>query len=82
MTDKPKAAPHPAAAHEHAHAHPPKKPGCTAAPRPPIPSVEFHPDAAPTKGKVAGAVAATVGAIGLIGYGIAGIATKMLRRGR
>ncbi len=81
MTDKPKTAPHPAAANDPAHAKKAKaapKP----APRAPIPSVTIPMEAPASKGKIALAVATTVGAIGGIAYGIAGVAGRMLRRGR
>lgn len=87
MTDDHKPTPHIDAAHAKPKATRPPAPKAATkaapkpAPRPPIPSVNI-PMEAPSKGKLAGAVAATVGAIGLIGYGIAGVAGRMLRRGR
>lgn len=88
MNDPKTPAPHPTAASDHptpapkkaAHAPAPKAP--RPAPRAPIPSVTIKPEPEQSKGKIAGAVAATVGALGLIGYGIAGVAGRMLRRGR
>lgn len=86
MTDKPKTAPHPTAANDHPSpkkaAHPPAPKAPRLAPRAPIPSVTIKPEPEQSKGKIAGAVAATVGALGLIGYSIAGVAGRMLRRGR
>ena len=84
MTDPKTPAPHPTAANDHPTPAPkkaaPKAP--RPAPRAPIPSVTIKPEPEQSKGKIAGAVAATVGALGLIGYGIAGVAGRMLRRGR
>ena len=86
MTDKPKTAPHPTAANDHPTpkkvAHPPAPKAPRPAPRAPIPSVTIKPDPEQSKGKMAMAVATTVGALGLIGASIVGVAGRMLRRGR
>lgn len=82
MTDKPKPAPHPAAANDAAHAKPKAKAARPAAPKPAIPRVDFHPEPAQSKGKAAMMVGTVLAAGALIGHAVVGVGRSMLRRGR